>query len=297
MSVTRPQVLLRVPPAPAVAVAPGGIVGRLQAASLRVPDPRVPEAAALVSLRGRELHLLALRGGLEVDGAPEDEVLLVEGLVVRLAGVVDLEVGRVDLPERVLALALPGQLRELCAPVYSLVLDPEPDLVPTYVEGAAARVWSTAEGWTGDFGRGPEAVKAGRAWDVAGVHLEAREVALGEVGSAATTGRLEPLTIVARTTSVHIQRPRRPPVTLDGLPALLLSELATMGAPAPWTVVAGELWGKRDPARHRMSWDRALRRLRTRLREAGIRDDLVRADGRGNVEVFLHPGDRVVDEA
>ncbi len=297
MSLTRPQVQLRVAPGAPVTVGPGGIVGRLHAAALRIPDPRVPEAAALVSLRGRELHLLALRGALELDGAPEDDVLLEEGMIVRLSGVVDVEVGRVDLPERVLALRFPGQVRELCAPVYSLVTEPEPELVPAYLEHAVARVWSTAEGWTGDFGRGPEPVRAGRAWAVGGVEIEAVEVALGEAGSAATTGILEPLTLVARTTSVHIQRARKPPVTFDGLPAQLLSELALIGAPAPWTVVAGELWGKRDPGRHRMSWDRALRRLRTRLREAGIRDDLVRADGKGNVEVFLYPGDRVVDEA
>ncbi len=297
MTLTRPQVQLRVAPAAAVFVAPGGIVGRLHTAALRIPDPRVAEAAALVSLRGRELHLLALRGALEVDGHPEDDVILEEGLVIRLAGVVDVEVGMVELPERVMALRFPGQLRELCAPVYSFVAEPEPDLVPSYVEGAAARVWSTAEGWAADFGKGPEAVRVGRTWEVLGMTVEAVEVTLGEVGSAATTGLAEPLTIVARTSSVHLQRARKPPVTIDGLPANLLSELALIGAPAPWTVVAGELWGKRDPTRHRMSWDRALRRLRTRLREAGIRDDLVRADGKGNVEVFLYPGDRVVDEA
>lgn len=297
MPLPRPQVLLRVAPDAPVAVAPGGIVGRLHGAALRVADPRVPEAAALVSLRGRELHLLALRGTLEVDGTAEDDVLLDEGLVVRLAGAVDVEVGRVDLPERVLALRLPGQVRELCASVYSLVTAPEPDLVPSFLAEAPARLWSTAEGWTGDFGRGPEPVRAGRRWEVGGVPLEAVEVALGEGGSAATTGVLEPLTLVARTTTVHIQRARKPPVTLDGLPAQLLSELALMGAPTPWTVVAAQLWGRRDPGRHRMSWDRALRRLRTTLREAGLRDDLVRADGRGNVEVFLYPGDRVVDEA
>lgn len=294
---TRPQVTLRVVGSEPVVVAPGGFIGRLQTAALRIPDPRVPEAAGLVSLRGRELHLLALRGELSVEGVPEDDVVLEAGLVVRVAGAVDIEVVAVDLPERVLALRFPGQVRELCASVYSLILEPQPDLVPSFVEGAPARVWSTAEGWSIDVGSGAESVRAGRSWDVAGIRIDAVEVALGEAATAPTVAGQEPLTIVARTTSVHIQRSRRPPVTVDGLPGQLLSELAMIKSAVAWEVIAGELWGRRDPSRHRMSWDRALRRLRMQLREAGVRDDLVRADGRGNVECFLYPGDRVVDEA
>ena len=59
----------------------------------------------------------------------------------------------------------------------------------------------------------------------------------------------------------------------------------------PWSFQA------RTTSAWRKSWDRALARLRERLREAGLREDLVRPDGRGNVELFLRPGDQVVDEA
>ena len=60
--------------------------------------------------------------------------------------------------------------------------------------------------------------------------------------------------------------------------------------------MAQSLWGKREGNTLRMSWDRALRRLRERLREGGVRENLIRADGKGNFELFLMPGDRVVDE-
>ena len=114
---------------------------------------------------------------------------------------------------------------------------------------------------------------------------------------APTTSSRESLTVVNRGTTVHIQRPRRPVLAVDGLQANILSELAAMQAPAPWELVAGEIWGRREPGRHRMSWDRALRRLRLRLREGGVREDLVRTDGKGNVELYLYPGDKVVDES
>ena len=197
-----------------------------------------------------------------------------------------------------LALRLAWQVRELCAEVYSLVRSPEPDLVPTYVEGAAARAWSTAEGWAIDVGQGPERVAAGKVWAVDGLAIEAVEVELSEASSAPTVGAGNSLTLVVRSTSVHVHRPRRAPYALDGLAARLVTELALMRAPAPWDVVAREIWGSdRDLPWLRANWDRTLRRLRHHLREADIRPDLVRADGRGNIEVYLYPGDEIVDEA
>jgi hypothetical protein len=71
-----------------------------------------------------------------------------------------------------------------------------------------------------------------------------------------------------------------------------------MGRPAPWEAVAQEVWGSdHDTYWLRANWDRTLRRLRHHLRAAGVREDLVRADGRGNIELYLHRGDTVVDEA
>lgn len=280
-----------------ILVTPGGILGRMAGAALRLTDPRVSEAAALVSLRGRELHLLALRGAFSVDGLPDDDVVLETGQVVRLGDAVDLLVESVALPSRVLALAVPGQVRELCAPAYSILAEPTPDLVPAFVEPAVARAWSTAEGWVIDTGRGPERIVPGRSWQAGTVTVEARELDIETAAATPTIAGNERLTLVCRSTSVHIQRPRRQPHTLDGLPARLLTELGLMAAPAPWDVVAGELWSEKDTNWLRCNWDRTLRRLRLRLREGGVREDLVRADGRGNIELYLYPGDQVVDEA
>lgn len=293
-----PRVHFRLPDGTVHTVSPGGILGRMPTAALRLPDPRVSEAAALVSLRGRDLHLLALRGAVEVDGHPEDDVILAPGAQIRLSGAVELSVVGVELPERVLAIELPGQVRELCAAVYSLVEGAPPDLTPAYVPGSLARLWSDAEGWILDAGAGPERLRVDRTWTVGGVPLRVVELDLAAASSSPTVTGGARLTVVARSTTVHLHRPGRLPVAIDGLAARLVTELALIAAPAPWDVVAREIWGDDHSVLWlRANWDRTLRRLRHHLREGGVREDLVRADGRGNIELYLHPGDTVVDEA
>lgn len=294
-----PQVVFRLSDGRRVAVPPGGLVGRGTAATLRIPDPRVSEVHALVSLRGRELRLVALRGRLEADGLPEDDVILAVGQHLELGGAATLVVDALSLPEDVLAVDLGGALRELCAESYSLVLGPAPDLVPRFVPEAAAHLWSADEGWmVRPAGGAVVPLVEGRPVAVGGLELVARRVPLAAAASSATIGPREALRLVCRTTTVHIHRGRREPVTIDARAGQLLSELALMGAPVEWAVVARELWpGEREPMRLRNNFDAVLARLRARLREHGIRDDLVRTDGRGNVEVFLGRGDEVVDEA
>lgn len=281
---------------------PGAIIGRMVSAACRLHDARVSEAHALVSLRGRALRLLALRGEVLVDGAPEDEVELVEGQVLTL-GATRLTVVEVTVPEDVLALRIDdGEPQELCAGVYTLVTRPAVELVPREDEAAQARVWSTAEGWclqTPDGKR--ENIVAGRTWQLDGVRVAAVLISVDEAGRTATVGRLGlGLTIVARHTTTHLLRAGREPVVVDGQPGRVLSELATMGAPVDWTVVATALWPELDPRRDRdalrRNWDRVTRRLRLKLREHGVREDLVRADGLGNLELVLQTGDRVRDE-
>ena len=100
----------------------------------------------MVSLRG-ELRLLALRGPLLLDGVEDDDFPLAVGQVITLAEGVSLEVVEVVVPERGLALQAGGEVWPLRAPTYSLLLEPQPQLVPRYHPHAAARVWSGAEGW------------------------------------------------------------------------------------------------------------------------------------------------------
>lgn len=285
-------------------LAPGAIVGRSPAAAMRIHDPEVSEAHAMVSLRGRGLHLLRLRGPLVIDGVDEDELELRAGQVVSLNPRCALEVLDVSLPQRVLAIeGLDGGLWELAARAYSVLVGDDLDIVPGIHADARAFVWNDGEGWhlqQPDGSRG--ALTSGQGWEIAGRLLRIVELPVTQAAARSTVGgRREHLTLVARYASCHIQRARRQTVVIDGQPGRVLSELVTMGVPVTWTSLVAELWPGVDPAverdRLRRRWDRVLRRTRLKLREAGLREDLVRADGAGNVELVLLPGDRVVDQS
>ncbi len=284
-------------------LAPGDIVGRMSTAACRLLDPRISEAHAMVSLRGRGLYLLALRGRLEVDGSEEAELRLEPGLVVTLADGVDIQVASVILPGTVLAARLDGGApQELGASVYSVVLDPAPEVVPRFLEGAPAHVMSTSEGWVIRIGDAPSRpARAGSRFDVNGHRLEFLSMSLDEASAASTQNQAhayKPLTIVARHTTLHLHRTGRTTALINGRPAQLVSELVAMGGSAPWDVIAGEIWrNATDRLQSRRNFDRALERLRNQLAQCGIRDNLVRSDGKGNFELFLLPGDTVRDES
>ncbi len=284
-----------------VRVPPGGIVGRLSSAALRLDDPRVSEAHALVSRRGSELKLLALRRWFEVDGERSAEVTLQEGQHIRLAPGVSLTVTDVQIASASLILrGLCDGPRELEAGVNVLVeRDGGIALEPGYSEPCRGTIWSTSTGWAARIDDGP-------AIDLTlGLRLEVGSTSLRVVGrtaraSASTVGGFDldpPLRIVLRHDTVHLFRTGNPPVVLNGVPARILSEVALIGVPVPWEVAAREVWTE-DRPRHvlRTNWDRNNRSLRRKLKKATIRTDLVRADGRGNVELFLLPGDLVIDE-
>ena len=295
---TGPHVAFKLPTGLVVRVAPGGIIGRTSSASLRLPDPRVSEAHALVSLRGREFRILALRGRTEVDGEEETEVIAAPGQRLTFGGAITVEIDHVEVGDRVLAVEFGGELRELCADSYSVVAGPPPDLLPRFVADALAWIWSTDDGWMlSDGSSPPRRMSAGITMNAG--ELQFSTVLVAPSGSGSTTGGPSPsITLVCRTTTVHIHQRSRLPVTVDARAGLLLSELALMRAPAPWAAAAGLLWPDQpDAHKLRRNFDAVIARLRTRLREAGVREDLIRTDGRGNVEVFLHPGDEVVDEA
>ncbi len=283
-------------------LAPGSLVGRAPTAACRIEDPRVSEAHAMLSLRGRELHLLALRGSLRVDGVSEDDLPLVQGMRIELAPGLGLDVEALSLPERVLGLRVGGQpVQELSAPIHSLVLEPSAELVPRFIEDAPMQAWSTSEGWSLRLGSEPvQRVRAGGSWRLGELPIQAVELSLEQASALSTQGRSHgyaPLRLILRTTSVHLHREGRAPAVITGLSAQAICELAEMGVPAPWEAVARQLW-RDDPDRYtlRNRWDRVLRRLRASLEQAGVREDLVRADGHGNIELVLLPRDELVDE-
>ncbi len=269
-------------------------------AALHLDDLRISEAHGLFSLRGAQMKLLALRGRFVVDGRVESDVVLEEGLVIEPAPGLELTVLEVVLPLAVLALEGAGLARQPLRDPSSLMVSPRPVLEPRYVGEADAHLWLAAEGWRVQVrGQPARAFGPGATVEIAG------RTFTGVLDKVAGTGLLDtrldeahqpPLHLVARYDVVHIHRDGQPTLSLDGTVARIVAELAGLHGNAPWEAIAGQVWPKekdRDVLRRR--WDVYLARLRRRLRHAGIRPSLVRANGQGAIELHLLPHDRLED--
>jgi len=298
----QPTVRIRTADGVAHTLSPGDLIGRVRSAALLIDDARVSEAHALVSLRGQSLKLLALRGVFAVDGKPLAEVDLKPGLRVLLAPGVALDIEAVALPASVLAIEGDGLVRTLLSGVSSLTLSPRPNLVPRYVEGAAAHLWSTGDSWRLRLAQGqPRDLEGGDEFSIENRRFMAISVALSRAAQAATVlggGVDRPLSITARYDTVHIHQEGQPHLVLNGISARILSELVAIAAPVDWELLAREVWRDEDERNFlRRKWDVSLVRLRRKLKEGHVRSDLVHSDGAGNIELLLGPGDVVIDES
>lgn len=106
------------------------------------------------------------------------------------------------------------------------------------------------------------------------------------------------LRIITSYDTVQIHRPKAEVFVLVGQLARVVSDLASVQQPLAWEELARPLWphiDDRDALRRR--WDGLLGRLRERLREGGIRPDLVASTRIGLVELVLREGDEIVDRA
>ncbi|MDX2086612.1 MAG: FHA domain-containing protein [Kofleriaceae bacterium] len=274
----------------------GALIGRLWSADLHINDPRVSEAHAMISVRGRDVHMIALRGRMLVDGTWSADVVLVAGMTVTFAHDVAIEIADVRVPDTVLALEADGLARQVLSTVTSLYGGTAPRLVAGWQAGADDHVWPDGESWMRTTGA-PTPIAEGDAWEVAGTRF--RVVMLRAEGAPPThndPAYALPIRIVARWDTVHLVREGAPTAVITGHMAHVLSELATTRAPIAWQELASLRWkeGDRDLLRHR--WDMQLRRLRRKLSTHGLRTDLIRADGSGLVELVLGPGDTIVDE-
>ena len=278
----------------------GDVVGRLRSASLALDDGRVSEAHAMVSLREQELRLLSLRGRFAVDGRTLKEVVLSPGLRIQVVQDLFVRVDAVVLPDVVMGLEAPGVPRQVLPPVCSLVRDPEYRLVAGWVDGAPLHAWSIGSGWSIRVEDSPpRPLDFNDIVHIGDLSIRMVAIPLAAAGETPThtRGAVDaPLTIVASFDVVHVQRDGVVAATIAGIQAQLVSELVTLGCPVGWEPLARELWRDgSDSAVLRPRLDVTLGRLRRRLQRAGVRSDLVRMDGAGNIELFLYPGDQADD--
>lgn len=275
----------------------GDLIGRTWAAAVRIDDPDVSEAHAMVSLRGERLWLLALRRRFTVGGKVVEAVPLVEGARIRLAPGVELVCERTELPDHVLGLEGPGLSPQVLPGTCSLVEDPRPRLASGRFEDALAVFWLTEGRWRGrvegevfDLRPGAPLPGAAGAWRAVRIPIAAAGLPPTRADDAG------PLRIVCSFDTVQIHRPHGAVVVIGGQLARVLSELATAGQPLAWEALARPHWphiDDRDVLRRR--WDGLLNRVRERLRDEGLRADLLVSSGAGLVELVLHEGDVVED--
>lgn len=290
---------VRLPDGRVEPLVPGDILGRIWNAAVRFDDPHVSEAHAMVSLRGAELQLLALRRRLQVHGKSVDAVTLEPGLRVHLAPAVELVIESVVVPDEVLGLEGDGLAAQALPGTCSLVRAPHLRLAPGAATNALATFWCSGDTWRARVGDGEAFdLRVGSTLVADGVPLRAVAIPLGDAGPGRTRADLfgGPLRVVAWFDTVHIHRAGASPVALSGQLARIVSELVAVGAPVPWQDVAAVLWpavDDRDVLRRR--WDVLLVRLRDRLRDGGVRPDLVRSSRLGLVELVLQDGDTVED--
>ncbi len=156
-------------------------------------------------------------------------------------------------------------------------------------------IWTTGKAWRIQTAAdAPRDLEPGTRFEVRGHPFEVVLLGLAQAGGEATRheGSLyEPISLTTMFDAVRIERNGVPVLNLSGIPARILSEISEIGQPVSWEAVARELWDGSDRAGLRRKWDLALGRLRKKLRDAGLRQDLLVPDGSGNVVLQLYPGD------
>ena len=279
----------------------GDLIGRLWSARLKLPSPDISEAHALVSLRGGELHLLALRGLFAFKGKPTKDLVLAPGQHIHFSRDIAVTVVDVMLPEETLGIEGPGLLRQALSGVASLRLRPRLALSAGAQRDADAVFFTVDDQWMVRTAQGTQALEPGWRMEHEAGTVRAVSISLSRAGQRPTiaAGRVDaPLRIETHFDTVHLHREGQPTVSLTGHAARLMTELGVAGTSLPWEDLAAALW--KDPIHRdhlRSRFDAVLARTRRRLRQEGLRTDLLSSDGTGNLFLLLRPGDTVDDRS
>jgi hypothetical protein len=243
------SVRLRLSDGAAVTLSPGDIVGRMPTAALVLDDPRVSEGHALVSLRGAELQLLALRGMFALNGQPRAKVVLAPGQRLSFAQGLDLLVESVRLPDELAAIEGEGLPRQVLSGSTSIHLGPPPRVMPGATRDAHAWLWSSGPDWRLRVGeQPPRSLVSGDAFVVGDRRFMLTTIQVERAGVDATVarGRVgEAITLIAAWDSVCIERDGRPPEVIGGLAARLISLLAEVDTSLSWEGLARGSSGSR----------------------------------------------------
>lgn len=295
---------------------PGDLIGRMPGCALRIDDARISEAHAMLSRRREGLVLLSLRGRLSVDGKPKTRIVLTPGTRIILSGFFPMVVTLAECPpSRLAVVALPlanPPVVAALARVVSVYDDPTREPVTWFDPEAQGHVLGGPSGPRLRLaGRPDHPLRVDETFTIgpAEAHTasrlaaaSAREYRLVEIDQArpdavstSDRGHLDvSLKITARFDTVLIASDVGKSVTLDGIAARMLTELAEIKAPVAWAELARHLWNAPPDAATRHRWDQLLVRIRGKLREAGIRTDLIRSNRSGLVELVLGPLDKLV---
>jgi hypothetical protein len=274
---------------------PGDTIGRHWSCALKFADSRLSEAHAMVSLRGASLHLINLRGGLQIAGKMQKDPKLRLGMRVHLAPGVSFEVVELTLPKSVLCLV--GEDVDL---PLSRAISLSPGH-PVRVDGghqpkATVHVWSDGITWFATRDGESRPLASGSTVEVGSWVGTVHERSLKAASVPLTQQRVrEAITIQSQFQTVHLWLGDRRALSLSGVSARILHELVELDGPVGWETVARLIWRDADDrAQLRRRWDTNLLRLRRACRDAGVRTDLLHSDGCGNIEILRYPGDQLV---
>ena len=278
---------------------PGDFIGRSDVATLCLDDPRISEAHAMISLRDRQLQLIALRGRFRHDGKVLTEVRLTQGMELELAHDVTLICEQVEMPRTLLGLLIDDELEITLTNTMTLYADTVPTLKRGYAADGDAIFWSTGSSWRMRIADDPACtLKAGDTFTVRGASIKIISIPVERAAYARTRDTLRaPLLFKPHSTCVEVQPEGGEPMIVSGVPGKILASLLQRHCTASWQEIIDDVWPEDASTLSalRRRFDAGLRRLRDHLR--GVlpeHEELIKLDGTGVVLLTLSPQDRLI---